>query len=290
MRAEAGVSRKKRNGSGHAKTAEPTEPPPSQPPDLKTFSGDPNFMTSLARGLAVIRAFSQHRQSQTIAQLSHATGLPRAAVRRCLYTLKQLGYVGASERNFCLRPKILNLGHAYLSSTPLAVSAQQFLDQVNAAVHESCSLAILDENEIMYVARSAATTRIMSIDLKPGSRLPAYCSSIGRVLLAHLPPEELEACLAQVKLEPYTERTVTSREKLMQILETVRDHGYALVDQELEMGLRSIAVPVRDRKGRVVAAMNVGAAAARASVRELEANVLGHLRAAAGELQMLLPA
>lgn len=283
--ADAAVIRRKRNAPGAAATAAASLSPVQ---DLKVYSGDPNFMTSLARGLAVIRAFAQQRQSQTIAQLSQATGLPRAAVRRCLYTLAQLGYVGASERSFSLRPRILALGHAYLSSTPLAVSAQQYLDQVNAAVRESCSLAILDDDEIMYVARSTATTRIMSIDLKPGSRLPAYCSSIGRVLLAQVGPEALKAYFARTHLQAYTERTVTSREKLLQLLQTVRRQGYALVDQELEVGLRSIAVPVCDARGRALAAMNVGAHAARMSVRELETNVLRHLRAAAAELGTLL--
>lgn len=288
MAAQPAVIRKKRNGAAGVRSAAAPEPRVAQ--DLKAWCGDPNFMTSLARGLAVIRAFSQQHRSQTIAQLSQATGIPRAAVRRCLYTLAQLGYVGASERSFSLRPKILTLGHAYLSSTPLAVSAQQYLDQVNAAVHESCSLAILDEDEVMYVARSTATTRIMSIDLKPGSRLPAYCSSIGRVLLAQLPPEELKRYFARTRLRAHTERTVTSREKLLQVIDAVRRQGYALVDQELEVGLRSIAVPVVDARGRAVAAMNVGAHAARVSVRALETEVLRHLRAAAAELGALLPA
>lgn len=252
------------------------------------FSGDPNFMASLARGLAVIRAFAQQPNNQTIAQLSHKTGIPRAAVRRCLYTLGQLGYVAAAERHFSLAPKILALGHAYLSSTPLVASALPFLDQVNAKVKESCSVAVLDEEEIVYVARSSNTTRIMAIDLKPGSRLPAYCSSMGRVLLANLPPESLEEYMAKVRLRPCTERTVTSKEKLVEILARVREQGYAIIDQELEMGLRSIAVPIRDGHGRVVAAMNVGAHAVHMSTRELETRALPALRTAAQELGAVL--
>lgn len=255
---------------------------------VAAFSGDPNFMASLARGLTVIRAFSQHPNPQTIAQISHRTGIPRAAVRRCLYTLSQLGYVASDARYFSLAPQILALGHAYLSSTPLVVSALPFLDRVNAKVNESCSLAILDEFEILYVARSTKTTRIMSIDLKPGSRLPAYCSSMGRVLLANLPAPLLGDALAKLKLKSLTERTVTSKEKLLDILDGVRDKGYAIVDQELEIGLRSIAVPVRNTKGRVVAAMNVGAQAVHLSVREMESGVLPHLRSAAQELGALL--
>ncbi|HEX7044066.1 MAG TPA: IclR family transcriptional regulator C-terminal domain-containing protein [Burkholderiales bacterium] len=280
---------RRKNGSrGETKPrSAPTEPPASAAP---AYPGDPNFMASLARGLAVIRAFSQSPQSQTIAQLSHKTGIPRAAVRRCLYTLAKLGYVTANDRHFALQPKVLTLGHAYLSSTPLVLSAQPFLDQVNELVHESCSMAILDDEDILYVARSKKTTRIMSVDLRIGSRLPAYCSSMGRVLLAHLAPTELEAYLARVKLRPYTERTVTSREKLAQILDDVRVNGYSIVDQELELGLRSIAVPVKDVHGNVVSAMNVGAQAARVSVREMETRILPHLRAAACDLGSLLVA
>lgn len=256
--------------------------------NVAEYSGDPNFMASLARGLVVIRAFARQPTHQTIAQLSQRTGIPRAAVRRCLYTLNKLGYVAADARYFSLAPQILALGHAYLSSTPLVVSALPFLDKVNAKVNESCSLAILDGLEILYVARSTNTTRIMSIDLKPGSRLPAYCSSMGRVLLANLPLPQLEDTLAKIQLKSLSEHTVTSREKLSEILETVRTKGYAIVDQELEIGLRSIAVPVKDAKHRVVAAMNVGAHAAQLSVREMEAEVLPHLRAAAEELGTLL--
>ncbi|HTN54247.1 MAG TPA: IclR family transcriptional regulator C-terminal domain-containing protein [Anaeromyxobacter sp.] len=253
-------------------------------------AGDPNFMASLARGLAVIRAFAEHPQSQTIPQLSRRTGIPRAAVRRCIYTLSRLGYVAGRDRHFALGPRILALGHAYLSSTPLATAAQPFLDQVSSAVGESCSLAILDahEREIVYLARSTTARRIMSVHLAPGSRLPAYCTSMGRVMLAHLPPAELKAYLSHAKLVAFTERTVTSREKLAQILEGVRRAGHAVVDQELELGLRSIAVPVRDAAGRVVSAMNVGTQAARHPIREMEARMLPALRAAAAELGTLV--
>ena len=257
--------------------------------EIQSFSGDPNFMTSLARGLAVIRAFSQQRRRLTIAQVSHRTGIPRAAVRRCLYTLAQLGYVTAEDgRNFSLRPKILALGHAYLSSEPLATSAQPVLDHISNVLHESCSMAVLEGDEILYVARSSTTTRIMSIDLHTGSRLPAYCTSMGRVLLAGLSPAELNAYLSRVTLQPLTNRTVSSPDRLKQVLETARRSGYAIVDQELEIGLRSIAVPVKDAAGKVVAALNIGTQASRVSVAEMETKFLPLLRAAAQELDMLL--
>src|SRR5437763_3353009 len=162
--------------------------------EIQAFAGDPNFMASLARGLAVIRAFTQQRRHLTIAQLSQRTGIPRAAVRRCLYTLAKLGYVTSDDgRGYSLRPKVLALGHAYLSSTPLATMAQPLLDSISDRLHESSSMAVLEGDEILYVARSTTTTRLMSIDLGLGSRLPAYCSSMGRVLLADLPAAEIDA-------------------------------------------------------------------------------------------------
>jgi len=273
-------------------TAPSTPPLPTVPTaaeEIQALSGDPNFMTSLARGLAVIRGFSQQRRKMSIAQLSLRTGIPRAAVRRCLYTLSKLGY-GQSEdgRMFALRPQILSLGHAYLSSVPLVMAAQPILDQVSAAIHESCSLAIQDGDEILYVARSSASTRIMSIDLGVGSRLPANCTSMGRVLLAGLADDELAAFLRRVKLTPFTHRTIVQKDALADAIARVRRQQYAVVDQELEIGLRSIAVPVKDFRQRVAAAINVSVQATRVSVAEMERTFLPALNAAAQELGMLL--
>src|SRR2546429_3376837 len=189
----------------------PNAPPVTPALEIQGYAGDPNFMASLARGLAVIRAFTQQRRHLTIAQLSHRTGIPRAAVRRCLYTLAKLGYVVADEaRGYSLRPGILALGHAYLSSTPLATKVQPLLDHISDALHESSSMAVLESDEILYIARSTTTTRLMSIDLGLGSRLPAYCSSMGRVLLASLSGPELDAYLSRVKLTRLTNRTIVS--------------------------------------------------------------------------------
>jgi IclR family transcriptional regulator, pca regulon regulatory protein len=251
-------------------------------------AGDPDFMSSLARGLAVIRVFSDRRRSLTIPQISELTGFSRAAVRRCLYTLRKLGYVSPGPRLFTLEPKILELGHAYLSSTRLAPAAQPILDRLCDAVHESCSVSTLDGADILYVARSSTNMRLLSVDLRVGSRLPADCTSMGRVLLASLPGETLREYLAHVKLVAHTKRTVTSRMKLSAELASVRRKGYAIVDQELEMGLRSIAVPVRLRSGSVVAAMNVGTQAARVPVAELRERIYPQLHAAAQRLSALL--
>jgi len=255
---------------------------------IETLSGDPNFMTSLARGLAVIQAFTDPKRQMTISQLSQKTGLSRAAVRRCLYTLQKLGYAGTDDnRHFHLRPHVLALGHSYISSMPLSSSAQPVLEHTSKLLHESCSIATLDGLEVIYVAR-ASVTRIMSIDLRVGSRLPAFCTSMGRVLLANLPAEELERVLPEIEFTPRTERTVRSAERLRQILRQVQRNGYAIVDQELELGLRSMAVPIRNAMGTAVAALNVGTHAQRVSIQQLQNTFLPHLQAAAEELSMLL--
>ena len=263
-------------------------PAPSPSLPLEGAGGDPNFMTSLARGLAVIQAFSQTKRQQTISQISSKTGFSRAAVRRCLYTLAKLGFAGSDDnRHFHLRPRVLTLGHSYISSMPLAVAAQPVLEHVSHVLHESCSIATLDGPEIVYIAR-ANVTRIMSIDLGVGSRLPAFCTSMGRILLADLPPEKLEELLASIEFTRYTERTVASAEKLRQILRMVQRNGYSVIDQELEHGLRSLAVPIRNPTGKVVAALNVGAHAQRISLQDLLMRFLPHLKAAAQELCMFL--
>jgi len=257
--------------------------------EIHGFAGDPNFMASLARGLAVIRAFTQQRRRLTIAQLSQRTSIPRAAVRRCLYTLAKLGYVATEDgRTYALRPRILALGHAYLSSTPIVNAVQPLLDQITSVLHESCSMAVLEGDEILYIARSSTTTRVMSIDLGIGSRLPAYCTSMGRVLLAGLLPAELDGYLSRVKLTKLTGRTVSEPDELKTVLNRVRRDRYSLVDQELEIGLRSIAVPVTDPGGKVVAALNIGTQSSRVPVTDMETKFLPALQAAAHELGLLL--
>src|SRR6202167_842671 len=264
------------------------ERPPAPSVLLDQFAGDPNFMASLARGLTVIQAFSAEKRHLTISQLSVKSGLSRAAVRRCLYTLAKLGFAGSDDSShFFLQPRILSLGHSYISSMPLAASAQPVLRHVSEILHESCSIATLDGLDIVYVAR-ANVTRIMSIDLGVGSRLPAFCTSMGRVLLANLPPAELESFLERLQFTRYTNRTIITADKLRPVLRTALRNGYAIVHQELDLGLRSMAVPIQSPSGQVVAAVNVGAHAQRVSNQEMLNNFLPHLRAAAQELCMLL--
>lgn len=292
MPAEPKKSKKEREpGDEHdadlQSAAKPVKPGMTIAEEIDALT-DPDFMTSLARGLAVIRAFSDQRRSLTIAQISHKTGIPRAAVRRCLHTLKQLGYADSDSNNFSLKPKVLTLGYSYLSSTPLTVSALPFLNQISRTLNESCSLAVLDDNQVLYVARSA-TSRIMSVALNTGSRLPAYCTSLGRAILAYLPEEVLDEYFSKVELKAYTDRTVVSAKRVREILEGVRQSGYALVEEELEVGLRSIAVPVRGASGEVVAALNVGAQATRVSSRQMKDEFLPVLLRGAQEMAVLLP-
>ena len=276
--------------------ATPSPAPTPTPAPVKTtpaasldiYAGDPNFMTSLARGLIVIQAFTQQSPQMTISQLSIRTGLSRAAVRRCLYTLTKLGFAGAEDGSrYSLRPRMLTLSHTYTASNTLSTAAQPILERMSAAHRESFSVATLDGDDIVYIARTSVT-RVMAVDLHIGSRLPAYCTSMGRVLLAYLPTEQLEQYLARAVLTPHTTRTVNSVEKLRLILRNVRRNGYALVDQELEVGLRSLAVPVYAPSGRVVATINLSGNAPRLSVIEMQTRFLTPLRNAANELGVYL--
>jgi len=255
---------------------------------LDAFAGDPNFMTSLARGLVVIQAFTQQSPQMTISQLSVKTGLSRAAVRRCLYTLTKLGFAGAEDgTRYSLRPRMLTLSHSYTTSNTLSGAAQPILERMSAALHESFSVATLDGEDIVYIARTSVS-RIMAVDLHIGSRLPAYCTSMGRVLLAWLPTEQLEQYLSRVNLVPYTTRTINSIDKLRLILRNIRRNGYALCDQEYEVGLRSLAVPVYAPSGRVVATINLSGNAQRMTAFDMQTRFLPHLRNAANELSVFL--
>jgi IclR family pca regulon transcriptional regulator len=275
--------------SPSAPVVEPPVPAKATPAStLDVYAGDPNFMTSLARGLIVIQAFTQQNPQMTISQLSVKTGLSRAAVRRCLYTLTKLGFAGAEDgQRYGLRPRLLSLSQTYTASNSLSSSAQPILERMSALYRESFSVATLDGEDIVYIARTQVA-RVMAVDLQIGSRLPAYCTSMGRVLLAYLPPEQLESYLARVDLIPHTTRTVTNVEKLRLVLRNVRRLGYALVDQELEVGLRSLAVPVYSPSGRVVATVNLSGSAPRMPVYEMQAQFLAPLRNAATELGAFL--
>ncbi len=232
-----------------------------------------DFVQSLERGLAVIRAFDAENRELALSDVARSTGLTRAAARRFLLTLVKLGYVNFSHGRFSLRPRVLELGYAYLSSLSLPEVAQPHMEKLVAKVNESCSISVLDETDIVYVAR-VPTRRIMSITLAVGTRLPAFVTSMGRVLLAGLSDEQLEERLARIEIVPLTSRTVKDMDALRATLATVRKQGYAATDQELEEGLRSLAVPLRNASGVTIAALNVSVHASRASVAVLRRDFL----------------
>jgi len=239
--------------------------------DIRPRNAD--FVQSLERGLSVIRAFDAEHRELALSDVARATGLTRAAARRFLLTLVALGYMNHSDGRFSLRPRVLELGYAYLSSLSLPELAQPYMETLVAKVNESSSISVLDDTDIVYVAR-VPTRRIMSITLSVGTRLPAYATSMGRVLLAGLPDEELEPRLARIDMRPLSARTVTDRDALRKLLGQVRKQDYAAVDQELEEGLRSLAVPIRNASGTVLAALNVSVHASRTSMAVLRRDFL----------------
>lgn len=251
--------------------------------DFGEFAGNPDFVLSLARGLTVIEAFQDHPDGVTVGDAAARTGLSRAAVRRLLITLESLGYATHSGAVYRLSTRVLRLGFSFLSSYSLPALAVPALEAVSNAIHEASSVCVLEGDEIVYLARSA-TRRVMSVGLSIGSRLPAYCTSMGRVLLAALPDSELDAYLKRAVLEARTPKTITRKKALAKELKRVRLQGYALVDEELELGLRSIAVPIVSRSGRVVAAMNTGVHASRVSAAEMIVRYLPVLQDAAVSL------
>jgi IclR family transcriptional regulator, pca regulon regulatory protein len=247
--------------------------PPNEP-------AHPDFVRSLARGLDVIKAFGPENPQMTLSDVARSTGLTRAAARRFLLTLAELGYVRSDGRDFSLRPKVLELGYAYLAGLSLNDVAAPHLEDLVAQTRESSSVAVLEGEEIVYVVR-VPTKRIMAASISVGTRFPAYATSMGRVLLAYLADDPLEDYLKSVCLAAITKRTVTDPERLRDLLRTVRAQGYAMTDQELEEGLRSAAVPLRDAKGSVVAALNISTHASRVTMEELRRNLLPQLIATA---------
>lgn len=243
-----------------------------------------HYVQSLERGLSVISAFGASTPELSLSDVAKATGLTRAAARRFLLTLVDLGYMRQDGKLFRLTPRVLGLGYAYLSGLSLPGIAQPYLETLARDVHESSSLSVLDGSDIVYVAR-VPTSRIMTVAINVGTRFPAYATSMGQVLLAGLDDDALDALLADLELVRFTEHTVASTEELRARLEEARRQGYALVDQELEYGLRSLAAPVRNRHGKVVAAVNVSSHVSRISPERAVKELLPPLLRAASEIE-----
>ena len=235
---------------------------------MSSESRSAEFVQSLERGLAVIKSFSRERPALTLSEIADLTGLTRAAARRFLITLRDLGYVGSDGRLFSLRPRVLELGYSYLSSLPVWQVAKPHLEELADKVRETTSASVLDGTEIVFVAR-VETKRIMALTLGVGSRLPAWATAMGRVLLAELSPAQLDDYFAKVRLEPLSARTVTDEADLRGIIEQARIQGWTLVDQEVEEGVRSLAVPIRTPDGRAAAALTVCSHAFRVSVERV---------------------
>ena len=262
---------------------ETADEPPSEGTGAPTHRGHSDYIQSLERGLAVLRAFGPDRSSLTLSDVARITGLTRAAARRFLLTLVELGYVTTDNRLFSLSPRVLELGYSYLSGLGLTDIAVPHMEELVASVQESSSIAVLEGGDIVYIVR-VPTKRIMTVSITVGTRFPAYGTSMGRVLLAGLAPEELEAYLDRVDLQPLTPRTVIDRARLVAVLDETRARGFCLVDQELEEGLRSVAVPIVDARGVTFAAVNVSAHSSRVSLDELRTKHLGQLMEAAEKI------
>jgi IclR family pca regulon transcriptional regulator len=256
------------------------------PPPAAPQPGDA-YVQSFARGLAVLRSFGADAPAQTLSGAAARSGMTRAGARRILLTLQQLGYVESEGRLFRLTPKVLELGFAYLSSQPVWRLAQPAMEDLVQEVHESCSAAVLDGNDIVYVLRVPAN-KIMAVSLRVGSRLPAHCTSMGRVLLAGLPAPERRERVARTSLAANTDRTITDPAKLLAVLEQVRQDGYALVHGELEQGLVSMAAPIVNRAGRVIAAINISAHDQRVGPEEMRQRLLPRLLETAASINTLM--
>ena len=242
-----------------------------------------DFIQSLERGLSVINSFSRQTPRQTLSEVAERTALTRATARRVLLTLANLGYVDQSGRIFTLTPKVLDLGYSYLSSFQIVDLAQPTMERLVDEVRESSSMSVLDGSEIVYVAR-VPTTRIMTIALALGSRLPAYPTSMGRVLLAGLPEDEFDDYMSRTTLESLTPHTITDPAEFRATVSACREQGHALVDQELEEGVRSIAAPVHNGRGKVIAAVNVSCHASRVDIAQMLDEFRPRLLAAASEI------
>ncbi|MFB9268127.1 IclR family transcriptional regulator C-terminal domain-containing protein [Bradyrhizobium erythrophlei] len=243
-----------------------------------------DLVAGLEKGLAVIEAFDAAHPKLTVVDVANATGLTRAAARRYLLTLVKNGYAAFDGRFFTLLPRVLRLGYAYLSSAALAFRVQPVLEQISAITHESSSAAVLDGTEVIYIARSS-TGRIMAVDLSVGSRLPAYCTALGRSLLAYVQPSQLDDYFRTVKMAPLTPKTKYDERGVRAALNDVRKLGFALADEELELGLRSIAVPVFRGPGQAEVAVNISVAAARMECDEVIERFLPVLMSARDELR-----
>ena len=255
---------------------------------MKSRKGERDFVEALARGLAVLQSFGGSNPTMTLAEVARRVGLSRGTVRRLLLTLRELGHVGSDGKQFWLTPQVMDLGYRYLSSLPWWRSAQPILEETADAVSESCNVAVLEGTEVIFLA-GVATARIVSMKLTIGSRLPAYATSTGKVLLSAHTEDQLKSYFAATSLKPLTPKTITDPRALRRALVRAATDGYALSDEELELGLRSIAAPILDRSGRMVAAMSISSQTHRLTLKQVIDRHLPVLRKAAAKIAQAIP-
>jgi IclR family pca regulon transcriptional regulator len=250
------------------------------------YKGDPDFMLSLARGLQVLLAFSERKTPLSVSEIALKTALDRAVVRRCIYTLQALGMVHRNGNRYVLQTNVLSLGHAYFSSAQLITAAQPLLDALSDAIHTNCALAVLSGSDVVYLVRSQSR-RLTQHSLGMGSRLPAHCTSLGRVLLAHLPTEELALYLDSLDLPPLTPFTVTDKRQLADLLEAAGREGYAVVDREVELDLVGIAIPVRLPGASPLLSLSVTVSPRYTAAAEMKTRYLRAMQDTARQLETL---
>jgi IclR family pca regulon transcriptional regulator len=264
-------------------------------PTLKRSASDqrlvetagPDFLEALARGLRVLETFSQDRKQLTLSDIAKLVDLPRASVRRTLHTLVQLGYAEMDDRLFRLTPRVLMLARAYLLSNAVSDILQPALERLSKEINESCSAAVLDGEDIMMIAH-ASPKRVIPVSAQIGFRLPAVATALGRILLAALDDRQLDKFLSHVLPKKVTKSTIVDKKELRKAILKVREDGYALADQEVEIGFRSIAVPLRKLDGRIIAALNVGVHSERMPLKAMHCHFFPRLHALADELQRQL--
>lgn len=261
---------------------------PKDSPEVSEASEDRDYVRSLIRGLDVMRAFTAERPVMTLTQVAEQAGMNRAAARRFLLTLVKEGYADVQGRNFRLRPKVLELGRSVLPTMTFTDIAQPMLDDLAAELDETCYVAVLDEQSVVYILR-ASGRRLVGINLEVGARMPAHMMSSGRILASALPAEPRKKWVAAAELRRFTDKTVTTRAALSRAVTEAGKQGWCIVDEEYEIGMRSLSVPIKDRDGHVFAALNVTCPSSRVSVEMMHGPFLTALQALTQRLQDALP-
>ncbi len=250
--------------------------------------GDREIVNSVLKAFDVLKVFSQQKPRMTLSEVAEYAGMSRASARRFLLTFTQAGYMDTDGKRFHLTPKLLELSHSIVSSTNIWEAARPVMSELSEKLGESCYGAVLDGSEVLYVVHLSAAQRFVNVGIRVGSRLPAYCTSLGRVLLSGLSDEALEQALAGIKPVAHTPRTVTAKGKLRDLIRETRRLGWSIVDEELEVGLRSVSAPIRSRSGEIIAALNVCGPSARVTSDDVRTRFLPELLDATQRINQLV--